>query len=68
VKTISTNRKGTPDVLACVNGRFVALEVKTPTGRVDPLQTYQLDCITAAGGVAHVVRSVDDVKKILEQL
>ncbi|WP_193210372.1 PDDEXK family nuclease [Aliarcobacter butzleri] len=28
IKTISTNRNGCPDVICCLNGRFIALEVK----------------------------------------
>ena len=29
---------GVPDIIACVNGRFVAFEVKTPSGRATKLQ------------------------------
>jgi hypothetical protein len=66
VKVTVANRNGTPDILACYRGRFVALEVKTPSGRPTLLQEAQLDAIRDAGGVAAVVRSVDDVKTVLE--
>ena len=65
VKVITCNRNGTPDIIACIDGRFFAFEVKTPNGRVAPIQDAQISAITLAGGSAHVVRSVDDVKKIL---
>ena len=68
VKTISTNRNGTPDILTCVNGRFVGIEVKTPTGKTSKLQDYQINAIIEAGGHAFVARSVDDVKNVLKVL
>ena len=48
-------------------GVFVALEVKTPKGRVAPEQTMHLEIVRRAGGFAAVVRSVDDAKAALER-
>ena len=45
--------------------QFVALEVKSATGRPTPQQTAFLDHITAAGGCAGIVRSVEDAREIL---
>jgi hypothetical protein len=45
--------------------QFVALEVKTPTGRVTTEQTRFLDHIKTAGGCAAVVRSVADADSVL---
>ncbi|MDO4681110.1 MAG: VRR-NUC domain-containing protein [Aerococcus sp.] len=57
---------GTPDILACVDGRFVAIEVKRPKGGVvSPLQQHQMQKIKRAGGLAMVAHSVDQVKKEL---
>lgn len=42
-------------------GRFIAIEVKSPTGRVRPEQTAFLQTVTRAGGLGFVARSVDDV-------
>lgn len=59
---------GTPDILACVNGRFVAIEVKRPSGgRVSALQKSKLKQIEAAGGVAIVARSVEDVSSVFRK-
>ena len=59
---------GIPDVIACVNGRFVAFEVKTPTGKLTRLQEITIEKIRAAGGCAHKVTSAADVARILKEL
>ena len=59
---------GLPDIICCVNGRFVGLEVKTATGRLTKLQEVTLAKINAAGGLGVVVRSVDEVKTIIEEI
>ena len=66
VKIIQANKNGVADILCCLNGRFIALEVKTPTGKTSLIQDYQLAQITAAGGVCAVVRSLDDVKNVID--
>ncbi len=57
---------GIPDIIACVDGRFYGFEVKTATGRPTALQEATIRKILAAGGEAYVVRSVDEVRSILE--
>ena len=56
---------GIPDIIACMDGRFYAFEVKRPGGRLSRLQDVTLKKIEAAGGVAVMVTSVDEVKKAL---
>jgi len=61
---------GIPDIIACVNGRFIAFEIKTPSGKTTKLQEATIRKILnagGAGGVAAVVHSVDEVKVILEK-
>lgn len=59
---------GTPDILACVNGRFVGIEVKKPKGgKISALQRHKIKHIQNAGGVAFVARSVNDVKQELSK-
>lgn len=50
---------GSSDLIGVLNpsGRFVALEVKMPRGRVSPEQTTWMDAVRRAGGFAAVVRS-----------
>ena len=59
---------GLPDIICCLNGKFVGLEVKTPDGKVTKLQEVTLAKIQAAGGMGVVVRSVDEVKTIIETI
>lgn len=56
---------GIPDIIACVKGRFYGFEVKTETGTATELQKATLRKINKAGGVAVIVRSVDDVRHAL---
>ncbi len=59
-------KSGVPDILACVNGKFVGIEVKRPGGRLSELQKYNIERIQAAGGVAFVATSVDEVRTNLD--
>lgn len=56
---------GIPDIIACIDGRFYAFEVKQPGGRITRLQEVTLEKLRAAGGVAVIVTSVDEVKRAL---
>ena len=61
--------KGSSDLIGYrqVDGvaQFVALEVKSATGRATAEQTQFLSHITGAGGCAGTVRSVDDARALL---
>jgi hypothetical protein len=50
---------GVPDILACVAGKFLAIELKTDTGRVTPIQEHQLQEIRKAGGYGMILRPMD---------
>ena len=43
---------GSPDIILCVWGRFVALELKSKEGKLEPLQKYKLNEIKRTGGIA----------------
>ena len=53
------SKVGTPDILACVNGRFVAVEVKGENGKPSELQLYHIEQIKKAGGVAYILYPKD---------
>lgn len=59
---------GTPDFLGCYKGRALAIEIKTATGRLSPLQQQRLKEWGAAGAVIAVVRSATEFFRILEML
>ncbi|WP_287602702.1 VRR-NUC domain-containing protein [Thiothrix sp.] len=55
---------GCSDIIGMLtDGRFLAIEVKSRTGRLSEEQAAFLDCVNAGGGVGIVARSVDDVIK-----
>lgn len=59
------SRSGVPDILACINGKFVGLEIKRPDkkGKISELQKAHIKNINNSGGIALVI---DDYNKYLE--
>ena len=55
---------GSADLIGCWRGTFVALEVKTPSGRVSPAQARFLSLVRSLGGIAAIVRSVDEALEV----
>ena len=59
---------GVPDIIACINGRFVAIEVKRSDGGiVSELQKAQIKKIKACGGLVGVAHSVDEFLQLLKE-
>lgn len=59
---------GIPDVLACINGKFIAIEVKRSKGGiVSPLQKAQIEKIKENGGIAGVASSMEEFLEILKE-
>ena len=56
---------GIPDIIACVDGQFFGFEVKTVDGKPTKFQEAAIRRICAFGGIAAVVRSVEEVRCIL---
>jgi hypothetical protein len=50
---------GTPDILACLEGRFIGIEVKAGRNKPTMLQLYALRHIHHAGGVALVINETN---------
>ena len=59
---------GLPDIICCIGGRFVAFEVKQPSGNLTKLQEATIQRIKDAKGKAYKVSSVEEVKSILANL
>lgn len=47
-------RSGVPDIVACVNGHFLAIECKAGTNKPTALQVREIERIRACGGSAVV--------------
>lgn len=68
-RRIQVGIAGMSDLMGLHDGRFIAIEVKTPNGRTDPdrLKAQQMfvAAIRRLGGLAGFARSVDDAKRII---
>lgn len=69
VKTITVNKRGCPDILACLDGQFIAIEVKSEgmLSKVTPIQRFQIDAINETGGIAFAADELEKVIDILSQ-
>ena len=56
---------GLPDIICCIDGRFVSFEVKTSVGKLSRLQMATIRKIRKMGGVAEKVTSVAEVRRVL---
>jgi len=70
VKVVASNKSGTPDILACYRGIFLAIEVKRPETKtnVSELQEYNIKKIKEAGGIAIVSWDLDAVKATIDDI
>ncbi|MCI6278084.1 MAG: VRR-NUC domain-containing protein [Clostridium sp.] len=61
------SKSGIPDIIGCVNGKFIALEVKAENGRASELQKRNIRLIEQCGGYARIVYP-KDFEKLKEEL
>ena len=52
-------KAGIPDIIGCINGRFIGIEVKAENGKPSPLQIRNVKLINEAGGYAVIVKPSD---------
>lgn len=60
--------KGKSDILGIYNGKFIAIEVKKPGGRVSKDQENFIAAIKAVGGHGCVAYSLDDARKFIQDV
>lgn len=60
-------RSGVPDFIACLGGKFLAIETKYGTNKPTHHQKREIEAIRAAGGAARVVteKDLESLEKIL---
>jgi Holliday junction resolvase len=60
-------RSGVPDIVVCINGRFVGIECKAGKGVTTALQEKNLEAIRQSGGKAFVLNeeNVDSLTALL---
>ena len=59
---------GIPDIIICYKGRFVAFEVKNEKGKLTVLQAITIKQIRRAGGIAEVVRGVEEARTVIARI
>lgn len=66
VNVVVAGKSGTSDIIACLNGRFLAVEVKLGNKKPDPLQDAFLKRIRKKGGIGLYINEVNYNEKIKE--
>ena len=62
------SKEGDPDLILCVDGKFVAVEGKTETGEQRNLQRTRMRQIRESGGIYVVARNLDDLKILIWEI
>lgn len=53
--TFGMGRSGVPDIICCVEGRFLAIECKAGNNKPTALQDREMNAIVTSGGSAMVI-------------
>ncbi len=65
-RVVRLGQPGSPDVVACLKGGyFLAIECKSKKGKLSHSQKDFLDKISSKGGIALVIRSIDELIQYL---
>lgn len=61
-------QSGIPDVVACKNGIFIGIELKSSTGKASELQKYNIKQINESGGVGIILfpEGFEEFKSLME--
>ena len=62
-------RAGIPDIVACMNGHFIAIECKAGKGTTTALQDRELNAILNAGGTTYIAResNLNELQQLLRE-
>lgn len=68
--TYGMGRSGVPDIICCVNGRFLGIECKANGNKPTALQQRELAAIANAGGIALVIdeTNLPDLDRAIQSL
>lgn len=63
-------KAGIPDLIICLKGRFIAVELKNEVGKPSPLQLYNIEKIKKSGGQAFILNpsQFEDFKKEVQKI
>ncbi len=69
VKFVSPGTPGVPDrIIITATGRIIFAELKTETGRLSKIQRYTVEQMQKRGADVRVVKGMDSVKALLEEI
>lgn len=60
--------QGTPDILCCYLGRFVAFELKVDGNHLSDIQKIRIRQIKHAGGIAKGIYSLEEIEETLYEI
>lgn len=58
--------RGVSDLILCVRGLYIAIEVKTETGKITTLQKRFIENVKQAGGLGYVIYGKDE--KLMQRI
>ena len=69
LKFVSPGTLGVPDrIIITAKGRVIFVELKTETGRLTKIQRYVIGEMQKRGADARVVKGIDEVKELLDEI
>ena len=66
VNVVVAGRTGTPDLIVCHEGHYIALEVKLPKQQPTAIQLVERQRVLRASGAHAIVRSVEEAVAALD--
>jgi hypothetical protein len=67
IKIVMASVAGHPDIVICKDGKFIAVECKSESGKLMPLQEYRRDEIIKNGG-KWFLANPNNYKTIIEEI
>lgn len=61
-------KKGVPDILVIIKGKFIGLEVKSKIGKISSDQAEFKKGMEKNGAMYYVVRSLEEVLQVIKQI
>jgi len=62
------SHSGIPDILACIRGKFIGIEVKTSKGKLTALQKHEACQISLAHGKAFICRGKEGIERVIDEI
>lgn len=65
---VHSTRGGEPDMIACIDGLYVGIEVKVGKDRMTQLQEWKKARIERSGGLFWIVKDYEGYKELLNRI